>query len=316
MKKLIIALALTVSGVSFGQQISLNSQYMFNEIVINPGATGSKEYIPVHLNFRKQWSGFDGAPTTQNLSAHGYVGKNIGFGGYLSNDAAGPSRRTSASITSAYRLRLSRDKKHQLGLGLALSFTQHLIDVDRLETEFPNDPAVAKAFNHQFVPDASFGAYYTFMDKGFFGLSAKNLFQIKRDLFDFNSAFVNPQVRTYYAFGGYTFGLSDKWGLKTTTLWNVIETGTFQFDVSALAVYDNLLWFGGSYRNMDAAVAMAGMQFGQFKFGYAYDITFSDIKSYSTGSHEIFLELQLLPGQRGGGGPRTPWLKRNRIYAP
>lgn len=316
MKNLVlIAFALAVF-TSTAQQISLNSQYMFNEIVINPGATGTKDYIPVHLNFRKQWAGFKGAPTTQTASAHASVGNNLGFGGFLFNDVAGPSRRSGVQLNGAYNLRLSRDKKHNLGLGLGMSFTQHILDINSLETELPDDPAVARSFNHQFVPDATFGAYYTFEDKGFFGLSARNLLQSRRDLFNFDQTFSNTLVRTYYAFGGYTFTLNDKWGLKTTGLLDVIEAGVFQFDVSVLAVYNKMFWFGGSYRNMDAGVAMAGLQLGAFKFGYSYDITFSDIRSYQTGSHEIFLELQLTPSQGNGGGSRTPWLKRNRIYAP
>ena len=49
------------------QQVSLNSQYLFNEYILNPAAVGSKDYTPVQLNFRKQWTNFPGAPTTQFL---------------------------------------------------------------------------------------------------------------------------------------------------------------------------------------------------------------------------------------------------------
>jgi hypothetical protein len=62
---------------------------------------------------------------------------------------------------------------------------------------------------------------------------------------------------------------------------------------------------------------MGGAQFGPFKFGYSYDYTLSDIGNYSTGSHEIFLELQLTPRDRNGNGDqrKTPWIKRNRLYS-
>jgi len=44
---------------------------------------------------------------------------------------------------------------------------------------------------------------------------------------------------------------------------------------------------GFSYRLNDAVVPMFGIEMNQFVFGYAYDITLSDIKTYSQGSHEL-----------------------------
>lgn len=295
------------------QQISLNSQYIFNEMLVNPGATGAKDYVPIHLNFRKQWVQFPGSPTTQSLSSHGEVATNFGFGGTVFNDVAGPSRRTGININGAYHLKLDKKNEHKLGFGLGVSLTQHLIDVNKLTTYLPDDPAVLRGYNNQMVPDANFGLYYHFKNKGFAGLSAHNLVELKRDLYNFNDPFINPLERTYYFLGGYNFELSEKFTLKTSTLVQMIETTTTQFDVTAIGVFKNFVWLGVSYRHTDAVVALAGGQAGPFKFGYAYDYTLSDIGDYSNGSHEIFLELQILRDQSGN---RTPWLKRNRIYSP
>ena len=71
MKKYVFLFSILLTSLfSFGQQISLNSQYLFNEMFVNPGATGIKEYIPVQFNFRKQWTSFPGSPTTQAISAN------------------------------------------------------------------------------------------------------------------------------------------------------------------------------------------------------------------------------------------------------
>ena len=314
MKRLLLISFCSLTGLSFGQQVSLNSQYMFNEISFNPGATGSKDYVSVHLNARQQWVGFEGAPSTQTLSAHGYVGKNMGVGGTFYNDVTGPSRRTGMSIMSAYRLRLSADKAHTLGMGLGVSFTQHIIDEDRLTTYLPDDPAIVVGYNDRFVPDASVGFYYTFKDAGFAGISARNLLQTNRDLFNFDETVVNPMVRNYHIYGGYNFTLPQNWRLKPTAMVRMIDALAIQWDLSLLASFDNKVWFGGSYRHNDAAVAMAGFQFGVFKLGYGYDFTLSDIQNYSAGSHELFLELQIFKSPEGG--QKVPWLKRNRIYSP
>lgn len=313
MKRFFTILFIGVSGLVSAQQIALNSQYLFNEMLVNPGATGAKDYIPVQLNFRKQWSGFPGAPTTQALSAHSAVGKRMGFGGALFNDVAGPGRRTGLNVNTAYHLKLDANDNHKLGLGLGISLTQHLIDVNQITTYLPDDPAVARGYNNQFVPDANFGVFYRYKDKAFAGLSAHNLVQLDRDLFDFNNPLYNPMVRNYYFLGGYNFTLGKDFGLKTTTLFQMIETTTYQFDVTALGVYKNVLWLGASYRHLDALAFLIGGQIGPFKCGYSYDYTLSDIGNYSNGSHEIFLELQLFKSTTGA---KTPWLKRNRIYSP
>lgn len=298
----------------YGQQISLNSQYMFNEASLNAGAVGSKEYTQIHLNGRRQWTGFEGSPTTQTLSANGYLGNNLGMGGMIYNDVTGPSRRTGFSISGAYRMRLSQDNNHYLGMGLGVSLTQHFIDVNRLTTFLPNDPAIQNAYNNQLVPDVNVGFYYTYMDKGFAGISAVNLIQSNRDLFDFNRTFVNPMVRNYYLYGGYKFDLIKKWSLTPTIMFRMIDPLAYQLDVSTIATYNKMFWFGASYRMKDAVCALAGMQFGVFKVGYSYDYTLSDIGDYSNGSHEIFLELQIFPNK--GTNKDVPWLKRNRIYVP
>lgn len=298
----------------YGQQYSLNTQYIFNEAAFNPAAAGAKDYIPVHFNFRSQWTGFDGAPTSQMLTSHADLGKNLGFGGNLYNDVTGPSRSTGINLMLAYRLRLSKNNLHALRFGIAASFSQHVIDVDKLTYEAENDAAMARKYNNQFVPDADLGVYYTFADKGFAGISTKNIVQMNRSLFDFNNVSVNTMKRHYYFIGGYNFNLSENVVLKTSTLLRYIESRPFQFDVTAISEYKKFLWLGIGYRNSDAVSILGGFKVGIFKAGYSYDFTLSDIRNYSTGSHEVFLELQL-GSNKNKKSSSIPWNKRNRIYS-
>ena len=90
--------------VVLGQQIALNSQYLFNNMLINPGATGTKDYIPIQLNFRKQWTNFPGSPTTQFLSCDSKIADNFGIGGIVFNDIGGPSRRTGFNFRGTSRI--------------------------------------------------------------------------------------------------------------------------------------------------------------------------------------------------------------------
>ena len=312
-KSILIAVCLTFYS-AYSQQLSLNSQYMFNEAFLNPAAAGSKDYIPIHFNFRRQWAGFDGAPATQSLTAHADLGKNLGFGGILFNDVTGPSRSTGINGMLSYRLRLSADNLHSLRMGIGVTLSQHLIDVTQLTTDIDDDPAIAGAYNNQFVPDVDLGAYYTYGDKGFAGISVKNGMQMKRDLFNYSTILENTMVRHYYLMGGYNFTLDKSWTLRPTAVLRMVESRPFTFDINAVATYKNLFWLGAGYRLKDAVTAMAGVQLGIVKFGYAYDFTTSAIRNHSSGTHEVFLELQL--SNKKSTSKKTPYLKRNRVFAP
>lgn len=306
MKKLILIWICLGGATAFAQQHSLTTNYMFNPVYYNPAIAGLYDYMPIHFNFRSQWVGFDGAPTTQSLTTHTDVGNNLGLGGGLFNESTGPSRFTGGNLMLSYNLKLSSDDMHHLRGGLGVSMSQHIIDPSLMTMEDDTDPTLASGYNHQFVPDADFGFYYTYSDKGYAGISLRNAAQMKKDLFNYSLPLINNMRRHYYFMGGYNFTLHEDWNLNTSTLMRFIEATPFQFDVNVMAEFRKYLWFGFGYRHLDAVTFNVAFQYGIVKAGYSYDYGISDIRKYSSGTQEIFLEVQL--GRKPkGGSPRTGW---------
>ena len=294
MKKIILPLVLLLlAQVTSAQQLSLNSQYMMNRFVLNPAIAGNYNHIPINFNIRKQWDGINGAPVTQSLSAHAYLGHNVGFGGYFFNDVTGPTRRTGMNVSFSYQLKLNSDFSRKLSFGLSGIFFQHFVDKDKLTTNEPDDIAITNGFNNQFCPDANFGVYLSQNNKYYLGFSIQNLLEMKKDMFDMNHLVNNPVERTYYANGGYIFKLSDDFVFEPSFLLQFQESTPIQMDFNGRFGYRNKIWLGGSYRMKDAAVVMVGLDFDDFRIGYSYDITMSDIKNYSSGSHEINLTYRI-----------------------
>jgi hypothetical protein len=63
-----------------------------------------------------------------------------------------------------------------------------------------------------------------------------------------------------------------------------------QFDGNVNLMINNKFWVGAGYRVQDAIVLQAGMEIiPNMKLGYSYDLTTSEIKTYSSGTHEIVL---------------------------
>jgi type IX secretion system PorP/SprF family membrane protein len=84
-----------------------------------------------------------------------------------------------------------------------------------------------------------------------------------------------------------------------------------QIDFNLNATYGEQIWGGVTYRLDDAIVLIAGYNINKnLKFGYAYDITMSDLRSESSGSHETLLRYSFKMHPRG----KIPTHYRNIRY--
>jgi type IX secretion system PorP/SprF family membrane protein len=70
---------LTVCG--FGQQLPQYTQYMLNEMAINPAVAGKDDFADARSNSRYQWQGITDAPRTYMFTVHGPIkNKHMGLG--------------------------------------------------------------------------------------------------------------------------------------------------------------------------------------------------------------------------------------------
>ena len=290
------------------QQIALNSQYMFNDFVINPAVAGTKNYAPMTFSFRRQWMGMDEAPVTQHLTIHSFIGKNTGAGAYVFNDVSGPTRRTGFSGAFSYQIQTGNASK--LSLGLSASVTQFVLDQNKLFTETPGDVAIQNSTNNQLIPDFNFGAYW-YGERFHLGITAFNLMESKNDLFDLTTPVSNVLNRAFYLTGGYTFDVGDKFKIEPSTLFRYMLNAPYQVDVNLRGIYNDGYWLGASYRLQDAISVMFGADLGVFMVGYSYDLTMSKLSTYNSGTHELFLGVKMNKGAKN----KSPWHKRNRIYS-
>ena len=71
---LALTLTLTLSFAPKGtkaQQEAQYSQFMFNQLFINPAYAGSRDQASMSLIGRNQWTGFPGAPQSGAFALHG-----------------------------------------------------------------------------------------------------------------------------------------------------------------------------------------------------------------------------------------------------
>lgn len=295
MKKLIGFIFLLSAGVAHAQQVPLFSQYLNNDFLLNPAISGTKAYAPASVSARLQWAGFSGAPNTQIGSIHGAMTSHVGIGLALMNHSAGATKMTSAQFAYAYRIKLV--DKIKLSFGLAPMLIQHSVAKDKLTLEDANDNTFNKLSGKTMIADLNAGVY-VYGNKWMAGLSVPQVMENKYRLGD--DLFQERLKRHYLLFGSYDFACKEKYVITPSALIKAMEGGApIQFDVNVKATYNNLFWAGVSYRAAsaqsfnEAAVVFVGVQKFNFVFGYSFDYSFSAMRSYSSGSHEIFLTYRI-----------------------
>jgi len=274
-----------LSEMLMGQQLNLSSLYNLNRYEINPAVAGSESGMPLAFSYRKAWAGLKGSPSSQFLSGHMQVVDNMGVGVKVFNGTQGPLRRTGMEATYAYHLPISDGASH-ISFGLSGSFYQYYLNKSSLNMQDPSDPVLLGP-DQKIVPDAAFGIYY-YSTNYFAGLSIYQLFGGKMR-FDADNIAENQRIRHYFLNMGYTFNINEKFSLEPSVLLKIMETGVIQSDINLYATYLKMVSLGLSYRSGNAMVIQLGYRNETLNIGYAYDLSFSDIKTVSSGSHEIML---------------------------
>jgi len=285
----IVVLVFITSALS-AQQVPLTSQYMFNDYLLNPAVGGSTEYTFASLSARAQWVGLDGSPNTQFVSAHTKLGKKMGVGGFIYNDETGPISETGIQLSYAYHLTIN--DKSKLSFSLAGMFASHYINKNELQPEDDDDEALNSILNKGYVGDVNFGILY-YTEKYKVGLSSFQLLQNKLYNGSMDGENLSGLARHYNLYGDYEFTINDNIDLVPSVLLKYVQGAPFQFDITARGIYNKKYWLGLSYRYNNAVVILAGLNYKNLSFGYAYDYTLTDINSYSSGGHEIFLALKV-----------------------
>jgi len=179
-----------------------------------------------------------------------------------------------------------------------------------------DDPLIPGGGSSTTTYDLGLGAYYATPGGLYVGLSTTHLSAPKVDGSGaYAKNYVFDVARHYYVIAGYTYNASPTWDIKPDI--NIeSDASSTQFQLDCLAQYNKLIWFGLGYRLQDAGIAFVGLNYAfpnsksgaNLKIGYSYDFTTSQIKSYSSGSHELMLQFCFRPINT----PKATWHQNTR----
>lgn len=292
MKKIIylfIVMLLLACG-GYAQQLPQYTQYMLNEMAINPAVAGKDTYTDVRSNNRYQWIGITDAPRTYMFTlSTPFKKRNMGLGTHIYTDIVGPTRRIGISMAYAYHIKLT--KKTRLSLGVSAGIQQWGIDGHKLILHDEGDNNLLIQYQTKTVPD--FGAgLYVHNETWYLGFSAPQLYQSPIRLYK-TGDHKGTLVTHFLINGAYKFKMGDDFKLEPSAMVKYAKPAPVKFDVGLRLIYQDQFWLGGAYRHNDAFTALVGYLYKNYlMIGYSYDITTTNLKKYSTGTHELMLGLR------------------------
>jgi type IX secretion system PorP/SprF family membrane protein len=287
-KGLLIAYCLLQTAYCFSQQDAQYSQYMFNQLALNPAYAGSHEVLATSLTYRNQWTGIEGAPTTAQFSIQMPLKKkNVGLGAEILSDKIGPKSANAILVSYAYRLPLLKGK---LSFGLRMGMYNYVYDWSKMDYKDLNDAYYANNASDRtskLTGTGDFGMYYN--SRTFYcGLGLTHLNRGKTSKLSVGDS-TSRQAFHYFLPVSKAFEVGSVVINPTILIKGATHSPT-EVDVNCNVLLKERLWVGASLRSNYGVVLLTQFQINEkMKAGYSYDFGSNKIGKTGKGSHEIMI---------------------------
>jgi type IX secretion system PorP/SprF family membrane protein len=293
--KLLIITLLTIclNGAVMAQQDKIITNYMYDQMSINPGETGINDGICATTIYRNQWDKVSRAPnsTVLNLEANMTRFFPGGIGIALYADRIGFQSQNSVLLNYSYPLELSG--YGVLGIGVGVGIMNYGVNPN---WEPPQQGTIG--IDMTLPPewsatglDLNFGLFFKGDADYYVGLSATHLSEtaVQSATTAVTSSDWDSK-RHYYIMGGKTFrgvGPGDiQADAKVMT-----DFAKTAIDLTGRYMWNNIAYGGIGIRNVEYASILLGYRpLPDLTVGYSYDITMNKLAGVSRGSHEILLK--------------------------
>jgi type IX secretion system PorP/SprF family membrane protein len=312
MKTYLSILGMLAVLTAFSQQDTQYGLYQFNQMVVNPAYTGSRDAIAVVADARNQWTGLDGAPKTLVLSVHSPLqSKKIGVGINVLSDRIGAKSVNAFYGNFAYILKLNNNLK--LSFGARVGYANYKFNFSEVKYKDQNEAALTDlASSNRGALDMDAGVYL----KGnsfYVGLSIAHLnsgrlynktFQATDTMGIINDYSLTYNLKPHsFLVIGKSFMINENFLLSPSIMVKAIK-GSMTFDLNFNCLIKKRVWAGVFVRQ--------GYGFGalfqviatdQLRIGYAYDMGLGD-KRRLGGAHEIMIGYDIRKNKSKMVSPR------------
>ncbi|MCF8229726.1 MAG: type IX secretion system membrane protein PorP/SprF [Bacteroidales bacterium] len=309
--KLIITTTLLMGlGKSYAQDPNF-SQFYANPVYLNPALTGATECGRIILNYRNQWPSISNAYVTYNASYDQVInGINSGVGLSFVGDVEGDGAINTNYISGYYSYKLKISESVMLSAGFQGTYVQQKLNWDQLVFGDQIDPGTGNIspissetppenLDKSFV-DFSTGMVIGYLDKFFGGVAVHHLTEPNDGFYKETGSNLPMKITVH---GGTNLNLSqggtgEGFGEDLILSPNLLYQQQDKFHQLNVGAYVKKypfvggVWLRHNFENADAAIALIGITYNNYRIGYSYDFSLSKLSNRSGGAHEISFAWQ------------------------
>ena len=287
MKRLILIFWVSISMISYAQQMPQTTVYGYNMYAVNPAYAGINSCTHLAISHLNQWVKVDGAPATSMITVNTSLGNRFGIGGQLLIDKIGMLQQFSGMGTLSYGMKFG---EHRLRAGLSVGYNQYRLNPSSAIVFDPVDPIVMGGNQAAGALNTDLGLVYQFQNLELAAATKQLIHSYS------NFGYTNSQGyglrRHFTGYAGYNININPNWSLKPSVFLKGINH-VLQADINTSATYKNMLNVGIGLRTQVGLIGRIGITVkDKFMFGYAYEAPMANMASYSSGSHELIMTMQ------------------------
>ncbi|MBL4707171.1 MAG: PorP/SprF family type IX secretion system membrane protein [Flavobacteriales bacterium] len=294
MKKIILSslLSLFVCFSTLAQQHPNYTQYTLNRYALNPAVAGLEACTQVSFGHRKQWVGFEGAPShyfasfNTRLNKGSKFPKNFhGIGAYFSNDRNGFTDYSIIKFSYTYHIKLW--KNYHLSVGLFGGIHQQKTSFRDIRIQNKSlDPTVFENDKTNLIyPEVSPGGFI--YNKNFFlGLSLFQQYPARIKEIGTKENRLSPH---YFFTGGYRLRGRDI-HFSPSYLFSFAPFSSPTLDITLTVDYKQKISLALGSKYLNSAYATLQLKMTQrITLGYSYEYALNEINKVAPTTHEIVI---------------------------
>jgi len=292
MKKIVyISMLLMITGTLSAQQFPFMEGYIINTFSLSPAYAGIHNSKILFIDYRSDWSGLDGAPTTYQLSYNDKLNDKVGLGGRFIYDKTDIFKQTLILGTYTYEVKIADG--HLVNFGLSAGFYRNSIDL----AKYYNDPGYVQdlmlIYGQQtskikFATDISALYRYKQAEAGI--LFSNVMFGTARYR---NTDMTYKPLKNYIVHASYLFAFDDKWSVKPTIIFRGGQNIPVQFEIAPTVTWNDRFWGTTIFRTGGIfGVGLGGEVYDGIMLNYSYNLS-TNVALNTFSSHQLSLGVRI-----------------------
>lgn len=296
-----LALAITCLIVTASQLKAQDpefTQFYANQLYLNPALAGNTFCPRVSAGYRVQWPNVYGTYSTIGLSIDRYVNSvKGGVGLMVMQDRAAQGTLNTTGIGLIYAPKIPLGRHLGVSFAIQAGWWQKAVNWGKLTFGDMIDAHSGFTGTTEELPPTNATVGNFDLGAGMV-LSGDHWFVggALHHILEQNESFLNGTSKLpvkYTVHAGANLPIGDKYD-NTYISPNILYRKQGDFEQMNLGCYFKKETIVGGlwYRGRDAFIMLLGVESGQFRIGYSYDVTISKLTNTTAGSHEISLGYQ------------------------